>query len=132
MTGDDRARKPESVADDIISSLGEMRDALRDGEKLYHKFTMRTVELELDPREFSADQVKSLRNIFRASQAVFARLIGIKVSTLRNWEQGRTNPPPWACRLLELMSTNPEPWQEMLEGSAKHTKLNSKKSVNHC
>lgn len=109
----------QSVANEIIEGLSGLRDALRKGDRLHERFTMRTVRLELEPREFTSEEVKELRNLFRASQAVFARLIGVKPSTIQSWEQGRSDPPAWGRRLLELMIKNPAPWKEILEEGAR-------------
>lgn len=107
------------MGEEILRGLEEMRDALRDGQKLQHRFTMRTVELELQPREFTADQVQHLRNTFHASQSVFAMMIGVSPRTLQDWEQGRKSPPPWAGRLLQLMQDDPKPWRHMLENATR-------------
>lgn len=110
--------KTPSVGSEIIRGLTGLRDALKGGEKIYKRFTMRTVNLVLEPQEFSAAEIKRLREAFKASQAVFAMLIGVKPSTLRSWEQGRSSPPPWGRRLLELMQEHPEPFREMLDKGA--------------
>lgn len=112
---DDRTNR--NIGDEIIEGLTEFRDTLRDGEHIAKKFTMRQVQLELEPHEFTAEDVRDMRDIFRASQAVFAKMIGVSPSTLQNWEQGRTPPPPWARRMLELMQSDPEPWKKMLYDS---------------
>ena len=41
--------------------------------------------------EFTALDVKALRESLHKSQSEFARMIGVSLSTLQNWEQG---PPP--------------------------------------
>ena len=38
----------------------------------------------------------------------FALMIGVSVSTLQNWEQGRRNPDGPARALLKVASENPE------------------------
>lgn len=42
--------------------------------------------------EFPPVDVKAIRRRLRKSQAEFARMIGVSVATLRNWEQGRRAP----------------------------------------
>ncbi len=111
----------QSVANEIIEGLTGLRDALRDGERLHERFTMRTVQLELEPRAFTPEEVRELRDLFRSSQAVFAKLIGVKPSTIQSWEQGRSEPPAWGRRLLELMTKNPGPWKEILEDGARRS-----------
>jgi len=119
----DKRNANASIGSEIIKGLEGLRDALRDGEPIRKRFTMRTVELELEPRDFTADEVKALRETFNASQAVFAKLIGIKASTLQSWEQGRVTPPAWGRRLLDLMQSNPEPWHSILESGLREQQL---------
>lgn len=120
MKGD---RDNSQVGEEIISGLTELRDALRDGEPLHQRFTMRRVELQLEPREFTAEQIKELRELFHASQGVFARLIGVSPATLQKWEQGRQTPPAWGRRLFELMVRDPRPFREMLEEGVRRKAL---------
>jgi putative transcriptional regulator len=52
--------------------------------------------------------VRLLRQGYRLSQAKFAALMGISVSTLRNWEQGRRAPEGSARVLLRVVQKHPE------------------------
>ena len=45
----------------------------------------------------------------------FALMIGVSVSTLQNWEQGRRNPDGPARALLKVASENPEAVSKALE-----------------
>ena len=58
--------------------------------------------------EIADPDVRGLRNRFGLSQEGFARLIGISVGTLRNWEQGRRRPEGAARVLLEIVARSPE------------------------
>lgn len=42
------------------------------------------------------------------SQAQFARLIGVSLRTLQEWEQGRKRPSGPASALLRIVASNPE------------------------
>jgi putative transcriptional regulator len=57
--------------------------------------------------EFEAVDVRDIRRLFHASQSQFARLLGINVETLRNWEQGRRSPHGPARALLRVAAANP-------------------------
>ena len=48
------------------------------------------------------------RQLYGLSQEKFARLIGISVATLRNWEQGRRRPEGAAKVLLRVAAKHPE------------------------
>ena len=58
--------------------------------------------------EFSPLDVKAIRNKLDKSQSEFALMIGVSVSTLQNWEQGRRKPDGPARALLKVASENPE------------------------
>jgi len=52
--------------------------------------------------------VAALRRLFGLSQEKFAEFLGIKVTTLRNWEQGRLQPEGPARVLLQVAALQPE------------------------
>ena len=61
-------------------------------------------------REFSFDEPdpKIIREHLGLSQNKFAKLLGISVSTLQNWEQGRRKPEGPAKILLNVAANYPE------------------------
>ena len=52
--------------------------------------------------------VKAIRRRLGKSQSEFARMIGVSVATLQNWEQGRRSPDGPARALLRVAATNPD------------------------
>lgn len=54
-----------------------------------------------------AIDVRRIRAVTGLSQAKFAELLSIEVSTLRNWEQGRREPTGPARALLRAISNDP-------------------------
>jgi putative transcriptional regulator len=58
--------------------------------------------------EINALTVKRLRGWTRLSQPEFARLLGVELGTLRNWEQGRREPTGPARALLRAICNDPE------------------------
>jgi len=60
-------------------------------------------------REFTFDpeDVRGIREKLHKSQSQFARMIGVSVSTLQNWEQGRRQPHGPARALLLVASKAP-------------------------
>ncbi|HLN28144.1 MAG TPA: NadS family protein [Gemmataceae bacterium] len=58
--------------------------------------------------EFAAVDVKAIRQQLHKSQSEFARMIGVSVATLQNWEQGRRRPEGPARALLKVAAANPE------------------------
>ena len=55
-----------------------------------------------------ASSVAAVRARMGFSQARFAKLLGISVDTVQNWEQGRRKPTGAAKVLLRIAATNPE------------------------
>ncbi len=58
--------------------------------------------------EFSPLDIKAIRGGLKKSQREFALMIGVSVSTLQNWEQGRRTPIGPARALLKVASENPD------------------------
>ena len=64
--------------------------------------------------EFKPADVKAVRESLGTSQSEFALMIGVSVSTLQNWEQGRRQPEGPARALLRVASKNPRAVAEAL------------------
>jgi putative transcriptional regulator len=58
--------------------------------------------------EFAPVDVKAIRARLGQSQSEFARMIGVSVATLQNWEQGRRRPEGPARALLTVAAANPQ------------------------
>jgi putative transcriptional regulator len=72
---------------------------------------------EIEPSrifKFNALDVKKLRANLKKSQSEFAKMIGISITTLRNWEQGRRKPVGPAQALLRVVQANPQAVLEAL------------------
>ena len=65
---------------------------------------------------FKPADIKAVRRKLRVSQSEFALMIGVNVSTLRNWEQGRRVPDGPALALLRVASKNPVAVAQALHG----------------
>ena len=52
--------------------------------------------------------IKELRGWTKLSQPEFAAMLGVELSTLRNWEQGRREPTGPARALLRAIHNDPE------------------------
>jgi len=68
---------------------------------------------------FRAVDVKRIRQRLRQSQTEFARMIGVSVATLQNWEQGRRRPEGPARALLTVAADNPMAVATALAASAR-------------
>src|ERR1035437_9487158 len=99
MKRGDWARKPEFTT----QPDGSIRRVIsrRDG----------TIEKdEIIPAEKA--QVAAARAAAGLSQAPFAKLLGVSVRTLQEWEQGRKIPSGAAATLLKVATLHPEVLQE--------------------
>lgn len=81
----------ETFQNDLLESVKQMKK----GE------ATRVTEVELTP-------VASLRARMGLSQTQFARLLGVSVRTLQQWEQGRRHPTGPARRLLAIAEKRPD------------------------
>ncbi len=57
--------------------------------------------------EFTPSRIQTVREKADLSQAQFARLLGVSVKTLQNWEQARRVPTGAAKALLLIVETEP-------------------------
>lgn len=55
-------------------------------------------------REYSAKQIKRIRQRNKASQAVFAAYLNTSPSTIQKWEQGQKKPNGPSLKLLNLVA----------------------------
>lgn len=65
---------------------------------------------------FHPADVRAIRAKLQKSQTAFAVMIGVSVSTLQNWEQGRRVPEGPARALLRVAEKNPKAVAEALNG----------------
>ena len=59
-------------------------------------------------RVINVPSVASIRELTGLSQAQFARLLGVSVRTLQEWEHGRRAPSGAARTLLQVAAKNPQ------------------------
>ncbi len=92
--------------------MSKIIESLRDDLAVLHgvgaisKVTMREFDAICPPpvREFSAEDIKHLREALRFSQPVFAHHLHTSASTVRKWEQGDTRPAGPALKLLNVIA----------------------------
>lgn len=92
--------------------MSKIIESLRDDLATLHdvgaigKVTMREFDAICPPpvREFSAEDIKHLREALKFSQPVFAHHLHTSASTVRKWEQGDTRPAGPALKLLNVIA----------------------------
>ena len=90
----------------LIESLRGDLAALHDAGAI-GKVTMREFDAICPPpvREFTATDIKRLRENLKFSQPVFALHLHTTASTVRKWEQGDTDPAGPALKLLNVIAS---------------------------
>jgi putative transcriptional regulator len=97
-----------SMFDELKQGLQEMK-AHREG-----KVTLKTTEVDIPPPiKMSKTKIQKIRKGTNFSQPIFARVLGVNVSTYQNWEQGRSEPNAQAKLLLEMVNKSPAFLQEL-------------------
>ncbi len=69
------------------------------------------------PGPYGPEQVKETRRLLNASQALFAKFLGVSASTVRAWEHGTNVPSALACRFMDEIRREPERWVERLRSA---------------
>lgn len=105
----------QSFGESIIEGLNELADSLAKGEPLTERFTCRRIELNLEQTTFKPETAKETRELIKASQAVFARFLGVSTKTVQAWESGQKAPTEMGRRFLDEIRTNPTYWRKRLK-----------------
>lgn len=90
--------------------LKQLAEALKDAKKYEegHKLDLRVTELPPLPYMLSAKQIIQIRERMHVSQAVFAHLLNVSLSTVQAWEQGRRKPNHASLKLLHIARERPD------------------------
>ena len=59
------------------------------------------------PVEMDSEHIKEIREKIHLSQAVFAKLLNVSPSAIKQWEQGKRNPTGATKVLLEVLERKP-------------------------
>ncbi len=90
-----------SVYESIITGLNEAVEYEKGKGKV------RTVKLTVAPiPDFTADEIKALRQALKITQGTFAALMGVSSKTVEAWEAGINIPSGTARRMLGLLKTD--------------------------
>ncbi len=84
-------------------SFAELLRSVKEATAIY-----RGVQTPSRSFHFQPLDIKKIRDGYNLTQREFASLLGISVSTLRNWEQGRRTPEGPAMALLKVAQKHPQ------------------------
>jgi putative transcriptional regulator len=104
----------KSKVAEAIAGLAELCEAMEAGIPLSSKFTVRHVQLDVEPHSYTPEQVRQVREQLSMSQTLFARFLGVDANTIRSWEQGTRVPSAMARRFLDEIKASPEHWSRRL------------------
>lgn len=97
----------KQLFEELVSSIREAGEIRRGKKAPSRKFV------------FAPKDIRSIRQKLKKSQREFAQMIGVTVSTLQNWEQGRREPHGPARALLVVASKAPEVVAKALASAAR-------------
>ena len=94
----------------INKAIGDtLQDLINSGGKT--SFSVKELKLfgiEIPSVKLSASDIKKIRKSTHLSQNVFARLLNVSLSSVRQWEQGKRIPTGATKVLLELLLKKPD------------------------
>ena len=95
----------ESIREAIGTTI---RDMLEAGlESSFTKREMDSLGLSIPEVVMTSTQIKDIRKKTNLSQTVFAGLLNVSASSVRQWEQGKRVPTGSTKVLLELLDKSP-------------------------
>jgi putative transcriptional regulator len=97
-----------------VAAIEEATEVLRAEGLESPRLTARTYKMPPAPRAYRPADVRRVRELLGASQAVLARFLGVNVNTVRSWEQGKRPPQPIARRFLSEIEASPGYWRRRL------------------
>jgi putative transcriptional regulator len=109
-----RTRSRPSAGTRILAAIEEATEILRAEGLESKRLTIRTYDVPSTPRICRPEDVKRVRVLLGASQAVLAGFLGVNVNTVRSWEQGKRLPQPIACRFLSEIESDPSYWRRRI------------------
>jgi len=106
--------KGTAAGREIIGALTDLLASMDGAGPAPATLTVRTVELPDEPRAYSAEAVRATRLRLGASQAVFARLMGVSTKLVQAWEAGTRDPAGRARRFMDVLNGDTRPWVDLL------------------
>ncbi len=79
---------------------------------------LKALGVEIPKVEINAKDIQEIRSRINLSQSVFAKVLNVSPSSVRQWEQGKRTPSGSTKILLELLKENPNILNYRIESSA--------------
>ena len=91
------------VSESVMRGLQEMLEHAQGETELRSSHVSST-----PPKQFTADEIKSIRTKLNMSQRFFADVIGVSKKTVESWEYGKGKPSGAAARMLTIAILDPD------------------------
>jgi putative transcriptional regulator len=97
------------MRESIKTAIGDtLQDLIRSGTKIsFTEKELKKFGIILSDVEMNAVDIQKIREKARLSQSVFARILNVSPSSVRQWEQGKRKPTGSTRVLLELLRNQP-------------------------
>jgi len=97
------------MRESIKKSIGStVQDMMNSGiEVSFTKKELNSLGVKIPNVEFEPEKISALRKQMKLSQSVFAEILNVSPSSIRQWEQGKRTPSGSTKVLLELLEKSP-------------------------
>ncbi|MDM8525406.1 helix-turn-helix domain-containing protein [Desulfococcaceae bacterium HSG8] len=97
------------MRDSVRKAIGEtMQDMVSSGLKSsFTKEELDSLGVGIPEIRLTQEQIRSIRKGMNVSKTVFAKMLNVSPSSVRQWEQGKRRPRGSALVLLELLEKSP-------------------------
>lgn len=108
----------------IKKAIGNtVQDLLKRGIKTsFTEIELRELGVEIPEIEIEAKDIQKIRKRIKLSQSVFAKVLNVSPSSIRQWEQGKRTPTGSTKVLLELLRRDPNILNYRIEESTVQSK----------
>jgi len=103
----------------IKNAIGDtVKDLMQNGIKTsFSEKELKTLGVVIPDVEIEAKDIQDIRSKTNLSQSVFAKVLNVSSSSVRQWEQGKRTPSGSTKILLELLRENPDLLNYRIESS---------------
>ncbi len=97
------------MRDSVKKAIGEtVQGMMNSGFKTsFTEKELNSLGVTIPEVQLSTHQIKEIRETLNVSQTVFAKLLNVSPSSIRQWEQGKRKPTGSTRVLLDLLQRSP-------------------------
>lgn len=97
------------MRDSIKKAIGEtVQDMINSGFKTsFTEKELNSLGVTIPEVQLTTHEIKEIREKLNLSQSVFAKLLNVSPSSIRQWEQGKRKPTGATRVLLDLLKRSP-------------------------